>query len=305
MKKSVIAVAIMGAMLHLSLDAQAQLYIQPHVGYGFAIAQTDEGTSVVSKKNSLTAAETRTATVIKSTGSTGINVGLDIGYKLSDYVGIQLGGTYLLENKRDVSNIDSTATTIGTYSLQSSTTANDRQIRLTPSVVLTTGGKVAPYLRLGAIIPVVAETDFSKSFATKNAVYVEQNIEQTEKVTYSPTVGFSAALGGVFALSNKSAVFIEADFNSLSLISKQGSLTSYKKIDAFKPPTGSGAFSNTTNLNDLKTADRETNYVDKIDDNSNIPNGANSYNKDKATDVLARKYNHTTLNGRLGFRISF
>lgn len=242
-------------MMAGTLNAQ-KAYIRLGVGGGIGLKQYE---------GSMLADETHTSTsdnlVIKSMGlGDGFNANLAFGFMLSNYVGIELGVNEFigLGNK-----IHSSSTNSG-YDYSSDSKLSGMMLQIVPAIVITPGlEKVNPYARLGMSVGilssvVIKDNSTSTSGGTLKAT---SSSEDNVKLYGGIALGFTAAGGIDFNLSEKLAFFGEFVFNGITYAPAKGKFTKYTVDGVDKLAT-------------MTTRDKEWTFEKKYDAAEVIPEGS-------------------------------
>lgn len=255
---------LLGALLLGAGAVSAQgLYVGVQGGYGFGTPSDMIGETLV-----VTATGDQTSTAIYDSYGGGTNVGLNVGYMFSEHLGAELGFSYFLGST--VTSRDVTVPT-GSASLMGSS----NQMRLAPSLVLTTGGDFAVYGKGGLVLPVGGSTISEGRDGTNPLAVVEQEVESKGAMS----IGFQGAIGASYKLSDKLSIFGELSAINLRIKSGTQSVTKY-------------TVNGTDFLAALDTYDKETTFVDELNSSSNN----SSYNSTGTVVTNAKEDLATTTN---------
>lgn len=254
----------------------AQMYVRAGLGYGFSTSKEVFGTS------STTTTSSSSDKLVANTSGAGLQIGAAFGYNFSKNLGLDLGVQYLMGAKQTITD---------TYNGQSTTTTTTQttkanQIRLMPALVVSTGGeKIEPYARMGLILPLggTINTEIKNKLASDEII---QNV----KTTGVFSLGWHSAMGVNYYLNEKMAIFGEVGLQSLSIGAKKSVVTKY---------TVSGA----DKLNDLKTIQKEINYVTEMTDKSNV--SGTSADNSKPLDALRSYRQFGNLGINVGIKFGF
>ncbi|WP_276480324.1 outer membrane beta-barrel protein [Paraflavitalea pollutisoli] len=213
----------------------------------------------------------------------GVRGGLSIGYNINKYFAVEGTFNYYHSKKnlmtRNVSTIQGTSTVVGSIESNGHVNAVD----FAPSLVLSPGyTKLNPYMRFGVVVPLwgrlIIETDATRTSAVPNqppVVVAQTVIHREEEIKPYPTIGFQGAIGATYALNSRFDLFVEAEYRNVPVKSHSKEITTYNEVTKFVN-TANGqevAPQRTRGLNDLNVAERNTDYVTTIDQNSNTPTG--------------------------------
>ncbi|MCX6248509.1 MAG: outer membrane beta-barrel protein [Bacteroidetes bacterium] len=238
-----------------TLNAQ-KIYVRAGLGGGVGLKQY---------VRDFWADETKTAStdnfVVKSVGlGGGFNVNAAFGYKMTDNVAIEFGINEFIGLAKK-SNQSAT----GTFNdFNKELKISGMMLQLVPAVVISPGlEKVNPYARLGMIVGVLPSIMVKSSSTNTNSGGPRASTltEYTMKLHGGVAVGFTAAGGVTFNLSDMLSLYGELVYNGITYAPSKGI---YKKY------TVDGV----DRLADMTTRDKETIYVKKYDANENIADGS-------------------------------
>jgi hypothetical protein len=196
---------------------------------------------------------------ITSTGSTteltsrsvslgrGIHAGLYAGYMFNKNVGAEIGFNYVMGGKTTIKDDDASPTS----STKSETTMQANMIRVVPAIRMTAGeGKLRPYMRMGLILGLGTKLVVEdKSTYTSPADVIVS--EETWEYKGGMSLGFHGGLGAIFMISDGLGIFAEVAGNFQSWAPATGSMTK-------------SMFDGEDQMPDLKTNDKEIEYVDSF-----------------------------------------
>ena len=139
-----------------------------------------------------------TAEAVYGSLGKGISFGAGLGYMFSENIGAELGFSYLSGAEFETNDFDTSGSSAGT--------ASGKMIRINPSLKLTAGEGIKPYAKFGIVLGLGTEV-------TVNAVAASPGFSYTEEIVYTEgmALGWSAAFGLDFPLSDKIAIFAEAN----------------------------------------------------------------------------------------------
>jgi hypothetical protein len=249
--KKIYMMVLAVCMMVGTLNAQ-KMYIRAGLGGGVGLKQYVQN---------FWADETATATednyVVKSLGlGGGFNVNAAFGYKLSDYVGIEFGINEFIGLAKKV-----TGSRTGTsYDFTSEDKISGMMLQVVPAVLITPNlEKVNPYARVGMIIGVLPSIMVNSSNTNTNSgeTRATTKTESKMKLHGGLAVGFTAAGGATFKLSDKLALYGEFVFNGITYAPSKGIYKEYT-IDGVDQ------------LGDMTTNQKETIYVKKYDADETI-----------------------------------
>jgi len=253
--KKIYVMVLAICMMAGTLNAQ-KAYIRLGVGGGVGLKQYEGVTW---------ADETHTSTsdnlVIKSMGlGSGFNANLAFGFMLSNYVGIELGVNQFI----GLGNKIHSSSTNGGNDNSSDGQLSGMMLQIVPAIVITPGlEKVNPYARLGmsvGILPSVVMKDNSTSTGG-GSLKATSSSETTIKLSGGIALGFTAAGGIDFNLSERLAFFGEFVFNGITYAPAKGKFTKCTVDGVDKLAT-------------LTTRDKEWTFEKKYDADEVIPEGS-------------------------------
>ncbi|ASZ12959.1 hypothetical protein KTO58_09555 [Chitinophaga pendula] len=219
----------------------------------------------------------------------GARGGLTFGWNINQYIGIEATFNYFRSSKnlmtKQLTTRKGTSQVLGDVASHGYAQAID----FMPSIVLNPGfAKLNPYVRFGAVLPLWGnlniETDALVSGTATlpgvGAVLTRTNIHREERIKPSPTIGFQGALGATYPISRKLDIFLEMEYRNVPVKGKEKEVKVFDQTTTFLSPTTGQPIPNVPQqkrgLNDLSTAERNTEYVTTIDQNSNTPTGQNA-----------------------------
>ena len=274
MKKGLLLVAV---LLGAGAVSAQNLYVGLQTGYGFSTPSDVVGTTTV-----VSSTGDQTNANIYGTYGGGTNIGLNVGYNFSEYFGAELGFSYFLGSS--VTSTDVTVPT-GTATLM----ASSNQMRLTPLLVVSTGGDVALYGKGGLVLPVGGSTTAEyRDNTNPMAGEVQQDFESKGALS----LGFTGALGVRFNMASNLSFFGELSAVNLRIKSATRTMTKYS-VD------GSDL------LGSVDTYDKETVYVDELGPNSNNTSYNSDASENSAREDLATKTNFNGMFINIGVSYNF
>lgn len=212
----------------------------------------------------------------------GVRGGLSFGYNFNRNLAIEGTFNYFHSKKnlmtKNVTTIQGTSTVAGSIESHGHVNAVD----FAPSLVVSPGDeKFNPYVRFGFVVPLwgklYIETDATRTSAVAGqpaGVVAQTTIHREEEIKPNPTFGFQGALGFNYAVGRRLDIFAEAEYRNVPVRSKSKEVTVYDEVTrVVNTATGAEIARQTRGLNDLSTAERETEYVTVLDENSNTPTG--------------------------------
>jgi len=271
MKKSLIFAAAMAVSGTVSAQGP---YAGLNVGYGFGAPGSELGSTINATASSYS------ETAIYSSLGGGVNAGLNVGYMFSEHIGADLGLNYFMGSTVRSSDVTSPSGTVTVDSKSS-------QMRISPSIIVSTGGTFAGYARFGLVLPVGGST---VTEYRDNTSGTEVAIDYESKGM--PSLGFQGAVGVDYSLSDKLSLFGEFSPIVMQIKSKSRSTTAY---------TVGGQ----DQMGNLTTYEKEQVSVDELTNSSNNfgtnPNASDA----AAQDVLASSTNYNGAFISVGLKFRF
>lgn len=280
------------AALFIGSTAFAQIEIS--LGTGFlngAFQATSDGLDMENpfgKKITGDAAEPDVENIYYSLGG-GIPINLGIGIPLTEHVTFNADFAYIMGSKVTIAEIDASADLgqFGTLDITAMGTAQSTQIRFNPG--LTFSSNAGLYARTGLVIP----------FAGKTVIMLEseQTSQQGSVTTMEEretggnfSIGAQTAIGYALALADNMRLGFELQAIALNIQSATSTITMYEdnqggNLDSEYPDT----------------YDREVNYVDMLDANSNNEDYNDNYDTAQPMDDFANRQSF----GAWGINVNF
>ncbi|WP_315820319.1 hypothetical protein [Paraflavitalea speifideaquila] len=140
----------------------------------------------------------------------------------------------------------------------------------------------------------------------------QTTIHRKEEIKPYPTIGFQGAFGATYASKKHFDLFLETEYRNIPVKSKSKEITTYDELTKIiNTTTGQEiAPQQKRGLADLSVAERNTDYVTTLDQNSNTPIGTSgtktNYKDDnKPANDLKSFINIGGLGLNLGVRFKF
>ncbi|MFB6458070.1 outer membrane beta-barrel protein [Chitinophaga sp. Hz27] len=230
--------------------------------------------------------DTLSRKVLTGSYGQGVRGGLSVGYNINKYIAVEATFNYFHSAKnlmtRNLSTMVSTNKVMGSIDSHGYVNAVD----FAPSVVFSPGlEKINPYVRFGVVVPLwgrlYIETDaFQLSSPPAGAplppgTLIQTEVHRKEEIKPSITIGMQGALGVSFNVSSRFDIFVEAEYRNVPVKSKSKEVTKYSEVNtAVNASTGAVITQvSSRGLGDLSNAERNTDYVTTLDQNSNTPIG--------------------------------
>ena len=268
---------LLGALLLGAGAVSAQgLYVGLQAGYGMGTPGDAVGSTTV-----VSATGDQTQTAIYGSYGGGTNIGLNVGYMFTEHVGAELGFSYFLG-----STLTSNDVTVPTGQL--TVMGKSTQMRLAPSLIVTTGGDFAVYGKGGLIFPVGGSILYEYRDNMNPLAIVERDFEATGAIS----LGFQGAIGVNYTLSDNLSIFGEFSAVNLRIKSATNTMTrnSVDGVDV---------------LSAMDTYDIETTFVDELSPSSNNAGYNTDYSTASAKQDLATTTNYNGMFFNIGVKYNF
>ena len=256
----------------MAINGFAQgMYGSVRVGYNFP-----SGAQTLSTNTTTTATTDISEPVDISLGQ-GVNVAATFGYSLSDNIAAELGVNYLLSSAQTAIDNDETRPRIRTEEYAGT------MIQINPALVFSIpmDGSLQPYAKVGAVLGIG-----STKYTFTNDDISNNNLDIEEwKFSGGLGLGFNTGFGAYYSLNDKMKLFGELNITSLTYAPTKGELIT---------ATSNGA----DQLPGLDTIDKEIIFVDRVDNNANIPNAS-------PDEALKMKLPYGSVGINVGINISF
>lgn len=254
---------LIGALMLTIGTVNAQgVYTGIGIGYGFS-----SPTDLLGTKTEIDNAGNTTESNIYGSFGAGLNSSINVGYMFGEHFGVDLGINYFLGSKVISSE---TNTPVGF----SKVTSHSNQLRLIPSFVMSTGGKLSLYTRAGFIFPTIGVT-----ISELRGDFMGSTTEQDFETKGAFTVGYHGAFGGKYNVNDHISLFAEISGAYLRIKSKTRTQTK--------------STSNGVDILDMMTTyQKEINYTDELNGNSNNYSINPNASGDSAREELATKSNY-------------
>lgn len=185
----------------------------------------------------------------------GINLDGAFGFMVNKNVGFELGLSYLLGGKTELTEKSTGPSSIDNDKISFSSS----MFRINPSVVLSAGfEKINPYAKFGLLVGFGSIKMASEFIETNVPTSTVTTTKITHKLNGGLALGFNSAFGIEYLLNEKMAIFGELSLNNLTYAPKKGLITEYT-VDGVDQ------------LPNLTTNDKEIEFVDSYTFNSASP----------------------------------
>jgi hypothetical protein len=247
--QKIIPLVVTGCLFSTSVFAQ-DFYFTAGGGYGFGMSTQNLPGFYNSRSNN----DSATYEQINISLGKGLNFGASFGYMFREYLGAEIGISYLLGSKTQVKDITDYGESVYSYSAS--------MLRLVPSIVVSAGlDKVNPYAKFGLIIGIGSvSNDLTND---EDSSFVEKNYVMNGGVAF----GCSAAAGVLVKLNKHFSFFGEINLVNLSYAPTKGEL-----IHA--------TYNNNDMLPGMSVKEKETEYVNNYTYNYQTPSPEDQPNKE-------------------------
>ncbi|MCF8299065.1 MAG: porin family protein [Saprospiraceae bacterium] len=212
-----------------NLSAQGA-YFNINAGYGFSMSSQSLYSNSISSNNS------KTHEIVNVSLGRGFNAGAAFGYMFNPNIGAELGVSYLFGGESTSRDVNTNHVTDYTIS--------SRMLRIIPSIVIASGFEgINPYAKFGLVIGSGSIMDEYHDNHEGNITVINS------KLSGGTALGLSSAIGVLFNLNERMSLFGELNMVNLSYGPTHGEVitATYNGADV---------------LPNMKTKDRETEYVD-------------------------------------------
>ncbi|MGX5818787.1 outer membrane beta-barrel protein [Chitinophaga lutea] len=311
-------------------SAQAQngkFYIKAAGGYFFSVSPgqfPDVGQypprDEVRVVNTATGATTVQSTkVLTGSYGEGVRGGLSFGYNINQYLAVEGTFNYFSSKKNLMTHIVTNAAGSGAHLGSVESHGYVHAVDFAPSLVISPGySKLNPYVRFGFVVPLwgrlFIETDADRTSSVTGqpaTVVAKTTIHRKEEIKPNATLGFQGALGATYPIAKRLDLFLEAEYRNVPVRGKTKEVTKYDELtQVINTANGAVITEQRRGLNDLSVAERNTDYVTTLDQNSNTPTGTTGtvthYKNDNAPANELKSYiNIGGLGANLGLRLRF
>jgi hypothetical protein len=208
------------------------IYLRAGTGYGMPVATSSIGENYTHTYDysNLSSPNTYSTSVVKASFGAGMNFNFAVGYEFNENFIFDLNIQYLSGMKFETSDVykDINAGVIGTES--SVYTTSSKGFFFNPSFIFSAGfGKAAPYGRFGLVASSPEITEDESYFYDLDGTTIN---ESTWVLNKGISVGYQAAVGMNWKLSEILDLFTEANFVSMTYYPTQGMMTKYNSNGA-------------------------------------------------------------------------
>lgn len=296
MKNSKIIVLLFLSGIYQSVAFGQGIYLELNSGYSLSTASQNLGSnySYIYSNDSFNETEEN---VVGSLGK-GLNVGFKIGYQFSENFALDIQTDYLFGAAFTNESTDQYTDNFGgdTYSESYDFNSNysAKMLRINPAVVFEVSkNKLSPYARLGVVLGMgqisgsygYNYTESYPDFMGGQETYTS-SMEVDSKVSGGLSIGASAELGLKVAINEKLSFIGGIKMNGMSFAPTRGEITRFTMdgVDI---------------TSQLTTSERETEFVNEIDNSS-----SNQQDENKPSKELKSFYALSGVGLSVGIRFS-
>lgn len=215
-----------------SISETSNFYVRIGGGYAFETGKTEfnnadpNGLTGIMQSTDVTVNADGSSVNIQSLNGTvgaGIKANITLGYMFNPYIGAEMGVSYFNGDKTMIGRLSSP-------SVMSEENTYLRGVDVAPGIYLTPNfGRLNPYARLGAIIPVAGKLNIETMARQKNGGGAGTDILVNAKseVTSRFSVGYFGALGVSYPLTDRINIFGEVEIKNISIKSKSAKIVEY------------------------------------------------------------------------------
>jgi opacity protein-like surface antigen len=212
----------------------------------------------------------------------GFRSGLNVGYRFSTRLGVEMGFNYFAGNNRTMVETTNKLVAAGPVFVTGKAEGQITAFDLAPALVLFLGETKGfePYTKVGVIVPVHGDLtiETSRAYTTPAGV---TNTYTKEEVLPNPAIGFMAALGTSYKLGKNISLFAELEYRNFTVHGKTKETKVYTEngVDKLNTPTGFRP--------DASYSASHVNYIDQVNttSNSKLTNAAGFDSTKSADDI--------------------
>ncbi len=218
----------------------------------------------------------------------GFRTGITAGYRFNTRVGVEMGVNYYSSSDKTMAQTTTDQIFVSNgkpvYNFKSvgQITAFD----IAPALVLFLGehNGFEPYSKVGVIVPIHGDLEITTDAIVPTGVASPATVavRSVDQVKPNPTLGFMATLGTSYKLGKNISAFAELEYRNFTVHGKTKETTEFTQ-------NGQDALSTRSN------AQINTNYVDRLDVNSN--NGTTNPNGVDATKPMDELSSYVGISG--------
>jgi opacity protein-like surface antigen len=232
----------------------------------------------------------------------GFRASATTGYRFTERLGVEFGVNYFRGNSKTMVHTIHRMVAAGPTFVDGTAVGRIKALDLSPALVLFLGetSGFESYTKVGVIVPVYGNLTIETNRTyTNNSGAVLTKSYTKDVVKPNPTVGFMAAIGSSYKLTNKLAAFAEVEYRNFTVSGKSKETEVYEEngmdrlntATAFRP--------------DASYSAKHVNYVEKLTSSSNSKvTNASGFDDTKATDDISSYVGISGLGLTLGLKYS-
>lgn len=196
----------------------------------------------------------------------GFRTNLTAGYRFTERLGVEMGVNYFLGNSKTMVQTTHKLAGAGPTFVDGKAEGKIKALDLSPSLVLFLGETKGfeSYTKVGVIVPVYGDLTIETNRTFTNAGG-STNTYTKDVVKPNPTIGFMAAIGTSYKLTNNLSAFAEVEYRNFTVSGKSKETKTYTEngVDKLNTPT---AF-----RPDASYSASHVTYVEQLNSGSNSP----------------------------------
>ncbi len=309
--------ALFFCIISFSCLGQNGFYVQLRGGYGIPAAKDDLGSPLPELGNGDYSISDLGNVSDKSTFGTlgeGVNVGIGLGYTITENLIVELGFAYTKGPKLLDARINTP-----TYKAEQYSKATG--FALSPNLIIQANSKIKPYVKFGFALPIagfiITDVDIIDDenrlacrlvdcggSPTLPGASLHTELHATAKTHAKAALGFSGGAGVRFPIGDHLSFFTEVNVITLTLKSKDTKYSSYN-IQAIGDLLPGIPVDIAQTIEDLDIYDKEIIYLDELTQNSNNADYNPDYSVDKPIEQRSLKSNLNNISLNVGVQYNF
>lgn len=200
------------------MPSNTGFYVSLQGGYNFALGKQNVGFFGVDTwengmVNYMSQTGTDSAEFIPVSLGKGGNVGVNLGYMVSENMGMELGFNYLLGSKYQTTQRNTSGTDIVNQTLYGN------MFQLSPTAVFRTGSfhNIRHYAKVGLLVGLGSKVTYEENQVVNGDQYFAK-----QELTGGVPLGLTGALGMEYAVNSRVSIFGEVKGNSLTYRPEDG-----------------------------------------------------------------------------------
>lgn len=207
------------------------------------------------------------------------------GYRFTERLGFELGINYFRGNSKTMVHTIHRLVAAGPTFVDGTAVGKVKALDLSPALVLFLGetSGFESYTKVGVLLPVYGNLTIETNRTyTDNSGNVLTKSYAKDVIKPNPTIGFMAAVGTSYKITNKLSAFAEIEYRNFTVSGKSKETEVYTENGVDRLNTA------TPFRSDASYSAKHVNYVDKLTatSNSRVTNSA-GFDTSKATDDIS------------------